>query len=83
MTAPAIIRQERKENLQAFEAAISELNGVQEATLDSLFSVNRGENPPKEQDLLALASYNAAALRCIGEALAALSEAQGEARETP
>jgi hypothetical protein len=77
MVAPVVIRQERKENLQAFEAAIQQLPGVQEETLDALFSVYRVvENPPKETDFLAVARYNAAALRAIGEALVALSEAQ-------
>lgn len=77
MTAPAIIRQQRKENLQAFETAIQELPGVQGETLDALFSVYRvGENPPKEGDFLVLAYYNSCALKAIGEALVALSEAQ-------
>ena len=81
MTAPVVVRQERKENLQAFEAAISQLPGVQEETLDALFKAYRaGEDPPKEADFLAVAHYNSAALRAIGEALVALSEAS-EAHE--
>jgi hypothetical protein len=78
MTAPAIIREQRIANLDAFEAALVQLEGVEKETLDALCraSTTRGSSPrfPVEGDLVGNQAYLAAALRALAEALLAQQE---------
>jgi hypothetical protein len=78
MTAPAIIRAQRTENLGAFEEALMQLEGVTEETLDALrrASTTRGFHVPypAESDLVANQAYVAAALKGLAEALLVAQE---------
>ena len=79
MTAPQVIRAQREENLDGFEAALTQLVGVTEEHANALrrsATVGGGRAfYPKDTDLVGQSAYTAAALRAIAEHLLAQQEA--------
>lgn len=84
MTAPAIIRQQREEDLGRFEEALAQLQGVTDEHIAALRQAPNSATPgaryPVEADALGQQAYLAAALRGIAEALLAQQEAAKPAR---
>lgn len=85
MAARTIIEAERRENLEAFEETFSALEGVTNEHLTALRRAStttaRRSYYPLSDDPLGQASYTAAALRGLAEAVAALQENAPTARK--